>query len=154
VAKTGKTEPRVVVIAGPNGAGKSTIAARLLHGPLQVRHYVNADVIARGLSEFHSEDTAIAAAEIMLTRLRELAEQRQSFAFETTLRVERLHRGSRRCSIRAIHFTSYSSGVPMLRWLLDGFANVFWREGMEFHWTSSDDGTDVESTIFLNSISR
>jgi len=85
VAKTGKTEPRVVVIAGPNGAGKSTIAARLLHGPLQVRHYVNADVIARGLSEFHSEDTAIAAAEIMLTRLRELAEQRQSFAFETTL---------------------------------------------------------------------
>ena len=35
--------------------------------------------------EFHSEDTAIAAAEIMLARLRELAEQRQSFAFETSL---------------------------------------------------------------------
>jgi predicted ABC-type ATPase len=74
-----------VVISGPNGAGKSTIAADLLTGPLRVRHYVNADVIARGLSEFASEEMAIPAGKIMLTQLWSLAEQRVSFGFETTL---------------------------------------------------------------------
>jgi predicted ABC-type ATPase len=44
-----------VIIAGPNGAGKSTIASNLLTGPLHLRHFVNADVIARGLSEFNSD---------------------------------------------------------------------------------------------------
>jgi len=85
VAKIGKTQPRVVIIAGPNGAGKSTIASSLLTGPLRVRHYVNADVIARGLSEFNADEMAIAAGKIMLTRLHELADDRETFAFETTL---------------------------------------------------------------------
>lgn len=85
VAKTGNAHPRVVIIAGPNGAGKSTIAGKLLTGPLRIRHFVNADVIARGLSGFDADAMAIAAGKIMLTRLRELARDRESFAFETTL---------------------------------------------------------------------
>lgn len=77
--------PHVVVIAGPNGAGKSTSAAGILHGPLKVSDFVNADVIARGLSAFEPEKVALAAGKIMLERLHELAAQRQDFAFETTL---------------------------------------------------------------------
>jgi predicted ABC-type ATPase len=46
---------------------------------------VNADFIARGLSAFDPESAAIAAGRVMLMRLRELAAQRISFAFETTL---------------------------------------------------------------------
>jgi len=75
----------VIAIAGPNGAGKSTVATELLTGPLKVRHYVNADVIARGLSEFAADEMAIAAGKIMLTRLHALAAARSNFAFETTL---------------------------------------------------------------------
>jgi predicted ABC-type ATPase len=44
--------PSVIVLAGPNGAGKSTVAPALLHGALAVNEFVNADVIARGLSAF------------------------------------------------------------------------------------------------------
>ena len=77
--------PSVVILAGPNGAGKSTAAAALLHGAFGVDEFVNADVIARGLSAFDPDRVAITAGRIMLARLDELAAQRADFAFETTL---------------------------------------------------------------------
>ena len=77
--------PSVVILAGPNGAGKSTAAPELLQGELAVNEFVNADVIARGLSAFDPDRAAIAAGRVMLARLNELARQRESFAFETTL---------------------------------------------------------------------
>ena len=81
------TEPRpgVVILAGPNGAGKSTAATALLNGAFGVDEFVNADVIARGLSAFDPDRVAITAGRIMLARLDELAAQRADFAFETTL---------------------------------------------------------------------
>ena len=80
-----RESPNLVVLAGPNGAGKSTLAPLLLKGALKVDEYVNADVIAQGLSGFNPMGVAMEAGRIMLARLRELAEQRVSFAFETTL---------------------------------------------------------------------
>jgi predicted ABC-type ATPase len=77
--------PHVIVVAGPNGAGKSTAAPRLLRDTLAVTEFVNADVIARGLSAFRPETVAVAAGRIMLARMRELGEAGKSFAFETTL---------------------------------------------------------------------
>jgi len=77
--------PHVIVIAGPNGAGKSTAAPALLDGRLGIEHFVNADVIAKGLSAFNPEGSAIQAGRIMLERVRELAARREDFAFETTL---------------------------------------------------------------------
>jgi predicted ABC-type ATPase len=77
--------PKVVVIGGPNGAGKSTAASRILQDALAVQEFVNADVIARGLSAFKPESVALSAGKIMLRRLDELAADRASFAFETTL---------------------------------------------------------------------
>ena len=80
-----ESNPKVIVLAGPNGAGKSTAAPRLLHESLQIVDFVNADVIARGLSGFDPDRAAIRAGRIMLDRLNELAGQGVSFAFETTL---------------------------------------------------------------------
>jgi predicted ABC-type ATPase len=77
--------PSVVILAGPNGAGKSTAAPALLQGVLAVNEFVNADVIARGLSAFDPDAVAVAAGRVMLARMRELAAHRNSFAFETTL---------------------------------------------------------------------
>lgn len=76
--------PHVVVVAGPNGAGKTTSAAGILPA-LGVQHFVNADTIARGLSEFRPEAVALQAGRIMLDRIRQLADARETFAFETTL---------------------------------------------------------------------
>jgi len=77
--------PSVVILAGPNGAGKSTAAPELLRDALSVNEFVNADVIARGLSGFEPDRAAIAAGRIMMARLKELAARRIDFAFETTL---------------------------------------------------------------------
>ena len=77
--------PNLVVIAGPNGAGKSTAAPLLIGKRLGIAEFVNADVIAAGLSAFAPEAVAIQAGRIMLGRLDELAAAGSYFAFETTL---------------------------------------------------------------------
>lgn len=77
--------PLVVVIAGPNGAGKSTSAPLLLQDALAVGEFVNADVIASGLSAFRPESVALTAGRLMLRRMKTLAAARADFAFETTL---------------------------------------------------------------------
>ena len=77
--------PSIVVIAGPNGAGKSTAAPVLLKETFATPEFVNADVIAQGLSGFAPENSAFEAGRIMLRRLRQLARERRSFAFETIL---------------------------------------------------------------------
>jgi predicted ABC-type ATPase len=78
-------QPIVVILAGPNGSGKSTAAPTLLPRTAGITEFVNADVIARGLSAFNPERAAIAAGRVMLGRMRELARERVNFAFETTL---------------------------------------------------------------------
>lgn len=77
--------PDLVVIAGPNGAGKSTAAPLLIGERLGIAEFVNADVIAAGLSAFAPERVAIEAGRLMLRRLDELAKSGADFAFETTL---------------------------------------------------------------------
>lgn len=75
----------VYVIAGPNGAGKTTFAMDFLPDFVQCREFVNADLIAAGLSPFAPETQAMRAGRLLLVRVKELAEARQDFAFETTL---------------------------------------------------------------------
>jgi predicted ABC-type ATPase len=77
--------PNLFVIAGPNGAGKTTYARRFLPEEVRTREFVNADMIAAGLSPFASAGAAFEAGRIMLKRLRELAARGEDFAFETTL---------------------------------------------------------------------
>ena len=80
-----QANPQVVIIAGPNGAGKSTLAPVLLRDTFGLLEFVNADTISAGLSAFNAEAVALDAGRVMLTRLRELAAHKQSFAFESTL---------------------------------------------------------------------
>src|SRR4030042_4484999 len=77
--------PHLIVIAGPNGAGKSTTAPSLLKGTLKVAEFVNADLIAQGLSGFQPEGAVFHAGRVMLERIHYLAKKHINFAFETTL---------------------------------------------------------------------
>ena len=79
------SQPQVIVIAGPNGAGKSTTAPEIVRKGFGINEFVNADTIARGLSEFAPEQVAFSAGRIFLERVRGLALEGASFAFETTL---------------------------------------------------------------------
>jgi predicted ABC-type ATPase len=80
-----KRRPRCIVIAGPNGAGKTTFAREYLPHVARVMHFVNADLIAGGLSPLKPEFAAIAAARVVLREIDRLALDRANFAFETTL---------------------------------------------------------------------
>lgn len=78
-------QPRCIVIAGPNGAGKTTFAREFLPNDAGVVHFVNADLIAGGLSPLRPELAVLAAGRLFLAELDRLAKSMQSFSFETTL---------------------------------------------------------------------
>ena len=80
-----KLNKECYIIAGPNGAGKTTFAMDLLPGEAQCRKFINADLIAKGLSPFAPESAAIQAGKLMLREIEKCAESNISFAFETTL---------------------------------------------------------------------
>ena len=73
------------IIAGPNGAGKTTFAKAFLPNEGQCIHYINADLIAAGLSPFSPEKAKIKAGKLMLQELQHCVNASQTFAFETTL---------------------------------------------------------------------
>jgi predicted ABC-type ATPase len=75
----------VYVIAGPNGAGKTTFSAEFLPDFVNCREFLNADLIAAGLSPFAPETQNLRAGRLLLTRIIELTKARHDFGFETTL---------------------------------------------------------------------
>lgn len=76
---------KILILAGPNGAGKTTFAREYLPLEAECRTFVNADLIAAGLSPFEPERAAMQAARLTLQAIHHNAASRQSFAFETTL---------------------------------------------------------------------
>ena len=76
---------KIVIIAGPNGAGKTTFAREFLPNEANCPTFVNADLIAAGLSPFNPEAVSVRAGRLMLEEIGNHVHNRQSFAFETTL---------------------------------------------------------------------
>jgi predicted ABC-type ATPase len=86
-----------------------------------VDEFVNADTLAQGLSAFRPEGVAVEAGRITLARLDALAQQRRSFAFESTLASHSLAR-----RLTALKAHGYTVHVLYL-WLRDielAFARV------------------------------
>ena len=76
---------RILIIAGPNGAGKTTFARSFLLNEAGVSIFINADLIAAGLSPLQPESEAMRAGRMMLTMIDDHVRRGDSFAFETTL---------------------------------------------------------------------
>jgi predicted ABC-type ATPase len=85
VSASDNFSPRCIIIAGCNGAGKTTFAREYLPREAAIVHFVNADLIASGLSPLRPELANVAAGRLFLGELDRLAKARSSFAFETTL---------------------------------------------------------------------
>ena len=109
------THPNCYIIAGPNGAGKTTFATEFLPFYANCRNFINADLIARGLSPFDPDAGMLRAGRTVLERIAEFAEARATFAFETTL--------------------SGRSYAPLLR----GMKKVGFRLHMFYLWVPSPD---------------
>ena len=76
---------RIYLVAGPNGAGKSTFATEYLAREADCPDFVNADLIAAGLSGFRPSSVAFLAGRLAVKTIHGLAARGESFAFETTL---------------------------------------------------------------------
>jgi predicted ABC-type ATPase len=75
----------VYIIAGPNGSGKTTFARKFLPDYAKCKNFINADLIAQGLSPFSPKLAAIKAGRLVLEQIHNLADKNADFAFETTL---------------------------------------------------------------------
>jgi predicted ABC-type ATPase len=73
------------IIAGPNGAGKTTFANEFLPIEAECLNFINADLIAQGLSPFQPEKMAVEAGRLMIQHINNCVNKNESFAFETTL---------------------------------------------------------------------
>ena len=77
--------PHLYIIAGPNGSGKTIFVRRFLPYYANCINFVNADLIAAGLSPFSPDIAAIKAGKIMLDQIQEHINAGHDFALETTL---------------------------------------------------------------------
>jgi predicted ABC-type ATPase len=80
-----KKNKSVYIIAGPNGSGKTTFASKFLPDYVKCPNFVNADLIALGLSPFSPRSAAIKAGKLVLGQIHEFAKLGVDFAFESTL---------------------------------------------------------------------
>ncbi|MDP6523398.1 MAG: zeta toxin family protein [Kiritimatiellia bacterium] len=106
--------PTCYVIGGPNGAGKTTFAMRYLPRIVSCRTFVNADMIAQGLSPLDTRSVEAEAGRIFLRRIDELVEGRVDFAFESTLSgraYARLFRRLREAGFEIVLFYLWIPGV-------------------------------------------
>ena len=113
-----RSRPRIVIIAGPNGAGKTTFAREFLPREAGLPDFINADLIAQGLSPFAPEQAAIAAGRIMVQMIREKVRRRESFAFETTLSGRNYAKHIPRWRKAGYHVTLFFLSLPSVRMAL------------------------------------
>ena len=80
-----KKQPICYIVAGPNGAGKTTFALQYLPKIVSCNNFINADEIAKGVSPLNFEAGLLQASKIFLQSLNQKIENKETFAFETTL---------------------------------------------------------------------
>lgn len=75
----------VYIIAGPNGSGKTTFARTFLPEYAKCDRFINADLIATGLSPFSPQQVAIKSGKLVLEQIKEYSKNGVDFGFETTM---------------------------------------------------------------------
>jgi predicted ABC-type ATPase len=103
-------KPNVYIIWGPNGCGKTTFAREFLPDYADCRNFINADLIAQGVSPFSPEAAAFRAGRLVLAGINHFGKRGIDFAFETTL-----SRRSHLKSIRQLRKWGYAVHLFYLR---------------------------------------
>ncbi|HKI70215.1 MAG TPA: hypothetical protein VKA67_11540, partial [Verrucomicrobiae bacterium] len=80
-----KRQPILYLIAGCNGAGKTTFAKQFLPHEVKCLNFLNADLIAQGLSPLNTRAAALKAGRLLLVEFRRFVSCKETFALESTL---------------------------------------------------------------------
>ncbi len=102
----------VYVVAGPNGSGKTTFAREFLPNYANCSNFVNADLIAQGLSPFDPREASIKAGKLVLSRINDFSKSGVDFGFETTLSGRTHLRLLHRLEARGYHVHIFFLWVP------------------------------------------
>jgi len=77
--------PTLYILAGPNGSGKTTLAHDLLPRGIKCLNFLNADLLAQGLSPLDPTASLMRAGRILLHEFDHNVTNNISFGIETTL---------------------------------------------------------------------
>ena len=105
-------ERKIIIIAGPNGAGKTTFARQFLPQEADCPTFINADLIAAGLSPFRPQAAALRAGRLLLAEIAAHVANLESFAFETTLAGRGYARNIPRWQAAGYHVKIMFLGLP------------------------------------------
>ena len=108
----GNAAGKIIILAGPNGAGKTTFARSFLPVEAQLTRFINADLIAAGISPFAPEMAAVKAGRLMLAEIRQCVRHGESFAFETTLAGLGYLRHVRQWRLQGYHVSLFFLTLP------------------------------------------
>ncbi|TVR44252.1 MAG: hypothetical protein EA402_07535 [Planctomycetota bacterium] len=110
--------PTCYIIAGPNGAGKTTFAMHYLPAVVQCRRFINADLIAAGLSPLAPATEQATASRLFLQEIEHAIAAESDFAFETTLagrghlkRIQRLQNNGWRIHLLYLALPSVTASL-------------------------------------------
>ena len=105
-------ERKIIIVAGPNGAGKTSFARQFLPREAECPVFINADLIAAGLSPFRPEAAELRAGRILLAEIASKVTHRESFAFESTLAGRGYARGIPRWRAAGYHVKIVFLSLP------------------------------------------
>jgi predicted ABC-type ATPase len=77
--------PTIYILAGPNGSGKTTLAREFLPRGIHCLNFLNADLLAQGLSPFDVTVAGLRAGRFLLQEFDHNVANGISFGIETTL---------------------------------------------------------------------
>ena len=112
-------DKKCYIIAGPNGAGKTTFATEFLPIEAECINFINADLIAQGLSPFKPDKIAIEAMRIMIQHINECEKKNESFAFETTFSGKGYVKKIKDLKIRNYEIIIYYLKLPSVEFAIE-----------------------------------
>ncbi len=104
--------PKLYIIAGPNGAGKTTFAKEFLPHYAKCSNFVNADLIAAGLSPFSPSNVNIKAGKLLLAEIDNFIAHKADFAFESTLAGKTYGNLIKEAKIKGYHVYIFFLWIP------------------------------------------
>lgn len=107
------------IIAGPNGAGKTTFANEFLPIEAECLNFINADLIAQGLSPFQPRKMAVEAGRLMIQHINNCVNKKESFAFETTLAGKGYMKKIREWKTKQYEIIIYYLKIPSVEFAIE-----------------------------------
>jgi predicted ABC-type ATPase len=137
------------IISGSNGSGKTTFARKFLPNYAKCPNFVNADLIAQGLSPFSPRRSAMKAGRLVLEQIKQLAEKNVDFGFETTLSGKAYLKTFRWLKEKGYKLHLFFLWIPGSQLAIERIKIEFWKEATTFQLKMCGAASNAQFTTSL-----